>query len=213
MWQAVVERFEQQAPASVMARLALDRALPASWIDEVFEANRQRQYPRELLFSTVVELMTLVTLGLRPSLHAAARKMQQALPVSLAALYDKVRRTEPAILRALVQGSALRLAPVSASLAAQASLPGWQLRVFDGNHLPASEKRLAPLRGYRGAALPGHTLVVHDPATAAWSVTSWRARTHTRASEPPWRRCWSRPSRGRCGSAIDTFAPMPSCRA
>lgn len=30
-------------------------------------------------------------------------------------------------------------------------------------HLPASEKRLAPLRGFRGAALPGHSLVVYDP--------------------------------------------------
>lgn len=60
-----------------MARLALEQALPAWWIDEMFDAHRQRQYPRELLFSTVVELMTLVTLGLRPSLHAAARKMPE----------------------------------------------------------------------------------------------------------------------------------------
>jgi IS4 transposase len=35
--------------------------------------------------------------------------------------------------------------------------------VLDGNHLPASEKRLAPLRGFRGAALPGQSLVVYDP--------------------------------------------------
>jgi IS4 transposase len=146
-----------------MARLALEQALPAEWIDEVFDEHRQRQYPRELLFSTVVELMTLVTLGLRPSLHAAARKMDRELPVSLAALYDKVKRTEPAILRALVQGSAQRLAPVAGALSGESSLPGWQLRVFDGNHLPASEKRLVALRGYRGAALPGHTLVVYDP--------------------------------------------------
>lgn len=149
-----------------MARLVLERALPAQWIDEVFDQHRQRQYPRELLFSTVVELMTLVTLGLRPSLHAAARQMDRQLPVSLAALYDKVNRTEPAILRALVQGSAQRLAPVAGALSGQASLPGWQLRVFDGNHLPASEKRLAALRGFRGAALPGHTLVVYDPDSA-----------------------------------------------
>jgi hypothetical protein len=33
-----LERFERYAPASVMARLALDRALPADWVDEVFEA-------------------------------------------------------------------------------------------------------------------------------------------------------------------------------
>ncbi|WP_416402339.1 IS4 family transposase [Alicycliphilus denitrificans] len=149
-----------------MAHLALDRALPASWIDKVFQAHRQRQYPRELLFSSVVELMLLVTLGLRPSLHAAARKMDQQLPVSLAALYAKVQRTEPAVLRALVQGSAERLAPLVGCLPERQSLPGWQLRVLDGNHLPASQKRLGPLRGFRGAALPGHTMVVYDPDSA-----------------------------------------------
>jgi IS4 transposase len=158
-----LERFERHAPASVMARLALEHALPAGWVDEVFEAHRQQQYSRELLFSTVVELTTLVSLGLRPSLHAAARQMP-ALPVSLGSLYDKVNHTEPGILRALVRGSAERLGPVMAAVGhGAASLPGWRLRVLDGNHLPASEKRLAPLRGFRGAALPGQSLVVYDP--------------------------------------------------
>lgn len=165
MWKEVLERFERQAPVSVMARVALEQALPAHWIDEVFQASRQRQYPRELLMSTVVELMLLVSLGLRPSLHAAAKKMQ-GLPVTLAALYDKVKRTEPQILRALVQGSAARLAPVIAATGVQPSLAGWRLRILDGNHLPASEKRLAPLRSHRGAAMPGHTLVVYDPDSA-----------------------------------------------
>ena len=163
VWPAVLERFERQATVRVMARAALEHAPPAGWIDAVFAAHRQRQYARELLFSTVVDLMTLVCLGLRPSLHAAARQMP-GLPVSLASLYDKVNHTEPAILRALVRGSAERLAPVMAAVGAGAgSLPGWQVRVLDGNHLPASEKRLAPLRGFRGAALPGQSLVVYDP--------------------------------------------------
>lgn len=162
MLEEVLARFEQQAPVSVMARVALERAIEPGWIDKVFEDHRQRQYPRELLFSTVVELVSLVSLGLRPSLHAAAKQAGN-LPVSLAALYDKVRRTEPAILRALVQGIARRLAPVVEPMAVTPSLPGWQLRVLDGNHLPASQKRLAPLREHRGAALPGHTLVVYDP--------------------------------------------------
>ena len=145
-----------------MARTALEHALPACWVDEVFDQHRERQYSRELLFSTVIELVTLVSLGLRPSLHAAARAMP-TLPVTLAALYDKVNRTEPAILRALVRGSAERLAPVAAAVDGGTILPGWRLRVLDGNHLPASEKRLAPLRQHRGAALPGQALVVYDP--------------------------------------------------
>jgi len=65
---AMVERFAEQAPVAVMARLGLQRALSAEWVDEVFEAHRGGQYTRELLFSTVVDLMSLVALGLRPSL-------------------------------------------------------------------------------------------------------------------------------------------------
>lgn len=69
---SVIERFEQHAPASVMARTALEHALPAGWVDELFDKHRERQYSRELLFSTVGELVTLVSLDLHPSLHAAA---------------------------------------------------------------------------------------------------------------------------------------------
>ena len=165
IWEAVIERFEQQTPASVMARMVLEEALPAKWIDEVFEAHRGQQYARKLMLSTVVELMTLVTLGLRPSLHAAARQ-SKSLPVSVAALYEKVRGTQPELLRALVQGSASRLGPVMDSLDRPSSLAGWRLRVVDGNHLARSEKRLGVLRGKRGAALPGHSLVVYDPDEA-----------------------------------------------
>jgi hypothetical protein len=40
MWSEVLDRFERHAPVSVMARVALEQALPAGWIDEVFEASR-----------------------------------------------------------------------------------------------------------------------------------------------------------------------------
>jgi IS4 transposase len=170
MWDAVLARFVAEAPVAVMARLAIQRALSAEWVNALFEQHRTRQYTRELLFSTVVDLMELVALGLRPSLHAAAQRALATgeLGVSLQALYDKVNHAEPAVLRALVQGSATRLAPVRTALLAPgpapaALLPGYRLRVFDGNHLPASEKRVKPLRGRRAAALPGQTLVVYDP--------------------------------------------------
>jgi IS4 transposase len=162
---AVLKRFVKQAPIAVMARLGLQRAISADWVNEVFERHSNTQYTRELLFSTVVDLMSLVALGLRPSLHAAAQKMRDDLPVSITALYDKVNRIEPNVVQALVRGSAERLAPVMVPLRKGHTpwLDGWRVRVVDGNHLPASEKRLAPLRSFRGAALPGHSLVVFDP--------------------------------------------------
>jgi IS4 transposase len=163
----VVERFIEGSPVTVMARLGLERALEPQWLDALFEQHSERQYTRELLFSTTVDLMSLVAVGLRPSLHAAAKAAvaEGALPVSITALYDKVNRTEPAVIRALVAGSAQRLGPVLGALAAQpqVTVPGFRLRILDGNHLAASEKRLKPLRGFAGAALPGQSLVVYDP--------------------------------------------------
>ncbi len=114
----------------------------------------------------------VVALGLRSSLHAAAREAED-LPPSLPALYDKVNRTEPALLRALVRGSAARLARDDRGGHRPSELPGYALRVLDGNHLPGSDKRLKPLRALRGAALPGLTLVVYDPDTGL-AVDLWR---------------------------------------
>lgn len=162
MWADVLARFEKKAPASVMAKLALEQAIAPEWVDQVFEEHRQRQYSRELLFSTIIKLMSLVSLGLKPSLHAAARQLED-LPVSLAALYDKISRTEPALLRALVTGSAQRLTPTIKELGYTTMLPDWQVRVVDGNHLASTEKRLGALRQERGAARPGFSVVVYDP--------------------------------------------------
>lgn len=161
---SVLERFSQTTPITVMARLSIERALDPTWVDELFEEERGRQYTRELLFSTIVELTSTVALGLQPSLHAAAQA-RRSLPVSLPALYGKIQRTEPTLLGALVRGSFERLGPVMEALGSSGGklVAGLRLRIVDGNHLPASEKRLGPLRGFRGAALPGHSLVVYDP--------------------------------------------------
>ena len=64
------------------------------------------------MLSRVAEWMSLVALGLRPSLHAAAQKMKEKVPVSVTARYDKVNRVETHVVRALVCSSAVRLAPV-----------------------------------------------------------------------------------------------------
>ena len=57
---AMLKRFEEQAPVAVMARLGMQRAINADWVNELFEQHSITQYTRELLFSTVVDLMSLV---------------------------------------------------------------------------------------------------------------------------------------------------------
>ncbi len=70
-------------------------------------------------------------------------------------------------MRALVQGSAQRLEPVLQPMrqGRAPTVPGYRVRILDGNHFAASDKRLKPLRDFRGAALPGQSLVVYDPDT------------------------------------------------
>jgi len=161
----VLEKFEKESPFTVMAHLSLAQALQPEWVNDVFEEHSDGQYTRTLLFSTVVEAMGLVSLGLSPSVHAAAKSLGEKLTVSLTSLYNKINRVHTAVVRALVGGSAERFVPVMEELMPKGhrSVKGLRLRIVDGNHLPASEKRLKPLRKYRGAALPGQALVVYDP--------------------------------------------------
>src|SRR5665213_74256 len=61
---AVLARFVEHSPITVMAQMALSRALAPAWLDALFELHRQRQYTRDLLFSSVVDLMAVVAVGL-----------------------------------------------------------------------------------------------------------------------------------------------------
>jgi hypothetical protein len=173
-----MKHFEREASVSAMARVALEGATTSRWVDEVFAAHRQRQYPRELLFSTVVEVMTLVSLGLSPSLYAAATTAQH-LPVLLAALYDKVNRTEPAILRALVQGSAQHPAcPADVCVCSTAIIwrparNGWRLREQRGGiRRYAQRDRGEPL------AVPAHDRDIVGPCAPAKAMPPACADRH-----------------------------------
>lgn len=80
--------LEATSPGCGDGASGIEQALPASGTVGlgVFQARRQRHSPRELRFSGAVGRMLWGTLGLRPSLHAAAPKWGVRLPVSLAAL-------------------------------------------------------------------------------------------------------------------------------
>jgi hypothetical protein len=67
----VFERFVEESPVAVMARAALENALPPSAIDALFEDVAERQHTRELFFSDVIGLMALVVCKVRPSINDA----------------------------------------------------------------------------------------------------------------------------------------------
>src|SRR5467141_2131999 len=76
----VFERFVQKSPISVMVRACLERVLGADRLDLWYERTAQKQYTRELLFSSVYDLMNQVVFCVQPSVRAAYRAHQQTPP-------------------------------------------------------------------------------------------------------------------------------------
>lgn len=229
----IFKPFIEGSPLSVMMRGLVERLLNPEQMDRWFAQFAREQYTRELLFSTVVSLMLEVVCGSRKAVNAAYQAMQEAIPVSIQAVYDKLRGIEPAVAAELVRYTAREGQALIAALAAAASgeaaptarfaggasappdeaahrseragppvprapvltqalraalavppaaaapagaavpaavpagrpavLPGYAVRILDGNHLAATEHRLKELRTYGGGALPGQALVVYDP--------------------------------------------------
>src|SRR6266852_5130206 len=86
--QDLVGRFQEKSPISVMARAALENALSAERLDAIFEKYARRQSNRELLFSTVADIMGLVACRIHPSPHAAFQARCEEISVNVNALYD-----------------------------------------------------------------------------------------------------------------------------
>jgi hypothetical protein len=162
----VFERFIEKTPVSVMARAAMEHALAPEALEALFVEHADKQYTRELLFSSVVDLMSVVVSKVAPSVHAAYQAVAETLPVSITSVYNKLNNLEPAVTSALVRHTADRLEPVIAAMGGQMPplLPGYRVRILDGNHLAATERRLQVLHQSVAGPLPGHSLVVLDPA-------------------------------------------------
>lgn len=161
----VFERFARDCPLPVMAQGVLENALSPWVVDQLFEDVAERQYTRKLLFSSIVDLMGLVVCRIRPAIAAAYQARAEVIEASLKAVYDKIDRTEPGLSAALVRMVAARLAPVIEQMKGTRPelLPGYHVKILDGNHLAGTEHRLKELRTMRAGALPGQALVVLDP--------------------------------------------------
>src|SRR6266849_2781158 len=163
---SVFDRFVKDSPVAVMVRGLLEHALNPASVDTLFERYAQSQYTRELLFSQIVDLMGQVVCGIYPSANAAYQKQRDCFTVSRTAVYDKLNGVEPHVSAALTRQTAAGLAAVIRQLdgALPSLLPGYRVRILDGNCLAKTEHRLRELRTVAAGPLPGKSLVVLDPA-------------------------------------------------
>ena len=63
----VLERFVEKAPVALMVRGILERVLGPDALNAHYDRVADRQYTRELLFSSVFQLMNLVVCRVQPS--------------------------------------------------------------------------------------------------------------------------------------------------
>ncbi|MEH2335985.1 transposase [Nostoc sp.] len=162
----VFERFVEESPVSVMVRGLLETILCPQKLDELFEKSAKTQYTKELLFSTVVEMMNTVTCGIRPSIHAAYQAKTSQMNVSVTSVYNKLNAMETDVSAELVRETGTSMEAIIRHLNGSLPdwLPGYRLKILDGNAIGASEHRLKPLRDCNSAPLPGQSLVVLDPS-------------------------------------------------
>lgn len=162
----LLERFAQKNPLAASLRLVFERLFEPAALNALFEAHRDQQYTRKVLFATIVEVMLAVVTRKVDSVHAALQARGDALGASFTAVYNKLNRSdagpsEALVRRAYDQGRALLVE--MGGLRAE-PLAGWRLRVVDGNHLAATERRLQALWGVAAGPLPGLALAVFDVA-------------------------------------------------
>jgi len=161
----LLEVYSEKAPVTVMLRGILENVLAPQRLNLIFESMAEKQYTRELTFAMVVELMSRVVTRVHPSPHAAYREREAELPVGERAVYDKINGVEPRVSAELVRVTARELEVVLRTLGqvAPPAVPGYRLKIVDGNHFSATDRRLRQLRG-GGPPLPGQALAVLDPA-------------------------------------------------
>lgn len=167
MLDQVFDAFVEESPVSVMFRGTLENIFSSKRLDTIFEQHARRQVSGELAFSTCAGLLSLVTARIQPSVHAAYRKRVEEVGVAIKSVYNKLNGIELAVSEALVRETAVDLKAIIEAMNAtlDGPLPGYDVRIVDGNHLAGTHHRIKELRDLADAPLPGHTVAVLNPHT------------------------------------------------
>ena len=165
MFSPIFDRFAKDSPVSVIARAAIERVLNPTQLNEWFDSTAKAQYTKELLFSTVFDIISQVVCESRRSVNAAYQASKEQIGVSITSLYNKLNGIESNTSAELVRYAAGQVAPVIEKLdgAPACALPGFRIKLLDGNCIEKSQHRIKELRSIAAGPLPGKSLVVYDP--------------------------------------------------
>jgi hypothetical protein len=164
---AILNPFIEGAPAAVMTRIALDWIIDGTPLDLLFQEVAEGQYQREFALSHFVQVMLDVACGFRPTPRTAFLRREMQRVASISAFYRKLARMELRITEDIVRRTAQRarqLVVAGGGLQPE-PVPGYAVRILDGNVLAGTEHRIVPLRTTWSAGLAGMSLAVYEPAS------------------------------------------------
>jgi len=166
MLDSVFDAFARKSPVTVMARGMMERAFNPEQLNVWFENTAEVQYTRQLLFSSVFDIMSQVVCGHYPSVHSAFQASKDDIGVSITSLYNKLNGIESHTSAELVRYAAGQIQPLIEELGGNQKplMPGFRVKLLDGNCIAATEHRIEELRSIAAGALPGKSLVVYDPS-------------------------------------------------
>ncbi|WP_232833599.1 type II toxin-antitoxin system Phd/YefM family antitoxin [Paraburkholderia kururiensis] len=157
MIRTIMERFVEQSPMAVMARLVMQAAVHGEWMSDAAASDEALREPpvhesgqtREALFSLAVKAMAAIPApfpSLSPVLHALPAHPGAGFGAAVTALHDSVSRLRSEWGRTLVRDCAELLAPAAAPRRreAAATVAGFRVRVLDSMLVAPAVACMAP---------------------------------------------------------------------
>ena len=166
MMDSVFDAFVKQSPITVMARGMMERVLNPERLDELFDQSAEVQYTRNLLFSSVFNIMSRVVCGHHRSVNDSFLASKEEIGVSITSVYNKLQGIETRTSAELVRYASKEIQTIIEKLGGgqKPLISGFRVKLLDGNCIAATEHRLKELRSIAAGALPGKSLVVYDPS-------------------------------------------------
>jgi hypothetical protein len=161
----IYQRFVEKAPAALVVHGLVRSCLSAEFLDTTTAPHLPRSpKPRQLAFSHLVQILLPVVFQTHRSVRHSYRQATHLHAIAtLKCVYDRLTDTPPAAVASLVQTVAHRIRPLL-----DPHPPGTtRFLTLDGNHLAATQNRLAPLAGLP-PALPGQALILRDQTTGVF---------------------------------------------
>ncbi len=148
-----------------MSRGMMENVLNPEQLNQWFDSTAKKQYTKDLLFSTIFDIMSLVVFGTYRSVHAAYQASKEDVGASVVSIYNKLNGIESETSAQLVRYAVEQTEPIVKKLRGKTAnpLPGKRVKLIDGNCIEKTQRRIQELRSNAAGPLPGKSLVVYDP--------------------------------------------------